>query len=791
MGEQGPLDGVRVLDLTGSTGRFASKVLAELGADVVRVGHAEKGKFLESNTSLGLLDWWYDANCHRYPLDLDSAQDRAVFSRLATQAQLLIEDCVPGYLNEMGLGPQSLAEANPELVHVSLTPYGATGPRAHWESSDLVAQAEGGYLSVTGDQDRPIALWGRQSAVVGGYYAAVSALAGLARVRRTGSGSWIDLSLHEAIISCSEHVLMYWWFPDVLAPLGAPIARRQRSLHWIRAFEVVPCQRGACMISPAAGGLFDLISWLKELGYAQDVPDEPEAEQLLELIPSMMTALRQAALDHDATELFEVGQSLHVPFGEAYSIAQVAQCPQHEFRQFFRPVDDGSAGDGSVGNSSIMIPGPVARFARSPVPAPSAPFELATSDEVLAHWPDGPMASRTEAGIEAEAGAELSPLDSIRVLDFTHVLAGPFATRLFGDLGADVIRIQTAERQGGSGGNEYPYNVMWARNKRSIQLAMKHPEALDVLRQLVAKADVVIDNFSAGVMASWGADPDQLARWRPGLITMAMSGCGTEGPWSNYVTYAPTVHALGGFTALTGPAGETDCGPGIAYNDHVSGLAAATSLMAAIDHRARTGDGQHIDLSQLEIGTHLVGPALIDYMATGHQYESQGNRDPFADYSVNDVFVASDRELVAITIDDDDLFRTTMATIGRTETDQNREPEEIISRWVAGVAGDAVVRQLQAVGVAAGLVKTADHLMNRDPQLAHRDWLRTAESQMIDTQQMERFPGRWHDLSAQQELPLGYRASPYLGQHDFEVYGELLGWDEARVAKALGDELLS
>ncbi|MCP3991197.1 MAG: hypothetical protein GY724_19135, partial [Actinomycetia bacterium] len=178
------------------TGRFASKVLAEFGADVVRVGSAEKGKTLGPNMNLGLLDWWYDANCRRYPLDLESANHRAVFSRLAAQAQVLIEDRSPDYLDTIGLGPGTLAKANPELVHVSLSPYGSSGPRAGWESSDLVAQAEGGYLSVTGDEERPIALWGRQSAVVGGYYAAVSALAGLERARRTGSGSWIDLSLH-------------------------------------------------------------------------------------------------------------------------------------------------------------------------------------------------------------------------------------------------------------------------------------------------------------------------------------------------------------------------------------------------------------------------------------------------------------------------------------------------------------------------------------------------------------------------------------------------------------------
>lgn len=775
--------------MTGSIGRYASKVLAEFGADVVRIVAAEPGPDLGQVDPSGLLEWWYDTNCTVVPLDLTRPEDVQSFRRLLAEAEILIEDRAPGSLDELGFGLASIREINPRLVQVSLSPYGSSGPRSHWRTSDLVAQAQGTYLSVTGDPDHPVPLYGRQSSVIGGLYAAVSALAGLHRARRSGEGSWVDLSLHEAIISCSEHVLMFWWFAEALAPFGAPIPGRQRSLHWIRAFEVVPCLRGACMVSPAAGGLLALIAWLKERGYAEDVPAEPAAEDTVGLIPVLMDALRAAAADHDATELFEAGQSLHVPFGEAYSVAQVAACPQHEFRGFLRPVSD---------RPGISIPGPLAHFTTTPAPPPLAPETVIGVDDVLARWrtlgsgaearqpseSDGAGGDRTEP---ASAAGSDGPLSGLRVLDFTHVLAGPFATRIFGDLGADVIRVQTDERQAGTGANEYPYNVMWGRNKRSIQLAMKHERALSVVAALVAEADVVIDNFSAGVMASWGAGPEQLAEWNPALITMSMSGCGTEGPWSSFVTYAPTVHALCGLTALSGPEGDSGCGPGVAYNDHISGLVAATALLAALAERASSGRGQHIDLSQLEVGTSLIGPALVDYVATGQEATATGTRDPFADHLINDVFACADDELVAVTVPSTDDWNRLGSVVDLGPGD---DPRSILSGWSSRNEARIVMERLQEAGIAAGIVATADHLFNHDPQLAHRDWLRTVESELVGEQHIDRHPGRWYDGDTGRELELQYRATAYLGQHNFEVYPEILGWDEGQVAEALGDDLL-
>jgi len=560
---------------------------------------------------------------------------------------------------------------------------------------------------------------------------------------------------------------MFWWFPEVMAVFGAPSPQRQRSMHWIRAFETVPCQRGHCMISPAAGGLLDLIAWLHERGFATDVPAMPTAEEAVGIIEPMMEALRAAARVHDATELFLAGQSLHVPFGEAYSVRQVATCEQHEARGFFPVVE---------AEPRVRLLGPLGRFGRTPVGPPTPPpTEAVPVDEVANRWPTRPaVSSPTDAGER--------PLAGVRVLDFTHVLAGPFATRALADLGADVIRIQTAGRNAGTSANDFPYNVLWGRTKRSIQLDMRHPRATEVLRRLVEQADVVVDNYSAGVLDRLGAGPAQLREWNPRIVTMSMSGCGADGPWEKFVTYAPTVHALCGFTALTGPADDAGCGPGVAYNDHVSGLVGATLLLAALHDRDASGLGQHIDVSQLEIGTWLSGPAVVEHLATGREARALGNRDPWRDHVVNDVFRCADGEWLAVTVEATDL-PAVARVIGH-----DVDGPDAVARWAgATVAADAVAA-LQAVGVAAGTVQTNRDLVERDPQLAARRWLVDLDSDMIGRQQTDRHPARWYGAAG--EVELAYGPAPYLGQHDFEVYGELLGWDDVAVAEAMGDGLV-
>ena len=338
----------------------------------------------------------------------------------------------------------------------------------------------------------------------------------------------------------------------------------------------------------------------------------------------------------------------------------------------------------------------------------------------------------------------MRPLDGIRVLDFTHVLAGPFATRVMGDMGADVVKVNTATRAGANAPGS-PYYIMWNRNKRALALDMSRDEARALCRRLCAKADVVIDNFSVGVLDRWGIGYDAVREENPGVVYVQMSGMGSVGPWSNFVTYAPTIHALAGLTYLTGVPGREDIGIGFSYNDHQAGLHGAFAILAALEARHATGQGQRIDLSQFEVGVNAVGPALLDYFANGRAAEPAGNRLPWDKAAPHGCYPCAgaasehpaDERWVAIACMTDAQWEELRTVMGDPEW--SRDPslataagrlaregdvEAGIAAWTSGLEATEVMERCQAAGVPAGVVQTGIDLVEHDPQLARSRFLR-------------------------------------------------------------------
>ena len=782
----GALAGVRVLDLTDESGRLAGKLLAEAGADVLRLRPGVPGVAMSgaAGSRGGVLTWWYEGGTRSVPLDLDRAADRETFRDLARRADILIETQPPGRLAALGVDWADLLVLNPRLVHVSLTPFGRTGPRAHWQVSDLVASALGGVMAVTGTPEQPLHGYGRQAFNTAGFYAAICALAGLHVARERGQGQHVDLSLHQSVISSTEQVLMYWFFRTF--PLfGDGIARRQAALHWSGLYGVLPCRDGHVMISPAPNTM-GMMQWLVEDGVTGPLLNSPPQDTLefLQRATEVMDMLRPWAAGKDCVTLFEEGQRRHLSFGPVLTVRATAETPQLRARKFFAPVD--------WAGPEVRVPGPMFRLSDTPAP-PAAPppengLDVATA---LARWPQ-----RSPSG-PAPHPADGPPLAGVRVLDFTWVLAGPFGTRVLADLGADVVKLQTEERAQGLHHNEFPYFVMWNRNKRGATLNMKHARAREVFRGLVEKSDVVIDNFSAGVLDRWGVGYEQARQWNPRIIYVSMSGCGQDGPWRDYVTFAPTIHALCGLTHLTSADGRDDVGMGPSLCDHVSGLAAALAILEALEARRRTGQGQSVDLAQLEVGACLLGPAFVEFLNTGSEPQPVGNRDAFEDFVPNNVYRCAGDDWLAITARTDaewlELCRAigdeVLAADAKLHTIEGRRAardriDARLSVWAATQDAEAVMRLLQSHRVPAGKVCDARDLAERDEQLALRNWVADVEHAALGPYQVDRFPAEFGVTN-----PNGYVAAPIFGQHQFEVYEELLGMSMEDVAVAIGEGL--
>lgn len=403
------------------------------------------------------------------------------------------------------------------------------------------------------------------------------------------------------------------------------------------------------------------------------------------------------------------------------------------------------------------------------------------------------------------------PLDGVRILDFTHVLAGPFATRTLADMGADVVKVNSHERAVATNDPTHPYYLMWNRSKRALSLNMSNPEARPIARALAEKADVVIDNFSVGVLDRWGIGYDEVSTSNEGVVYVQMSGMGEGGPWSKYVTYAPTIHALAGLTQITGVPGREDIGVGFSYNDHQAGLHGAVAILAALTSRSTTGKGQRVDLSQFETGVNFLGPSLLDWFANGRAAQPAGNDLPYDQQAPHGAYLCEpgvagskateDERWVVIACMHDDHWKALQALLGHPAwsrdaslaTSEGRYAHRLtldqhISEWTANQSAVAVMERCQAAGVPAGVVQSGIDLMENDPQLAAANFcqpLTEAHPTMGQT---------WAD-----RLPLHFEKTPCdhysrvreVGEDNAAVLSDWLGMTAEEVAAGEADGRLS
>ena len=378
-------------------------------------------------------------------------------------------------------------------------------------------------------------------------------------------------------------------------------------------------------------------------------------------------------------------------------------------------------------------------------------------------------------------------LKDIRILDFTWVLAGPYATRLLADFGAEVIKVQPLLPAEADDEFTREYYNNWNRNKRGITLNLSRPEGVSLVKKLATISDVVIDNFTPRVMANWGLDYENLRQVKPDIITLSMSVMGQTGPWCDYTGFGPTVQALSGITWLTSFPGKAPLGPGFSYADHVAGLYAAAALLGALEYRRRTGEGQHIDISQVEAMTSLLGGAVMA-SAGGRDVRPYGNDSPLA--APHNVYrCAGENRWIAIAVRTEEAWLGFRRALGDPpwagdekfttlagRLDNNEEMDRLIERWTVEHTAEEAMTLLQRNGVAAGVVHNAADLAGNPHLLARGFFIgiqhRDSGETMTDATPIK--------LS---ETPADYRRpAPVPGEDNDYVYRELLGMNAGEIA---------
>ncbi|NQT71952.1 MAG: CoA transferase [Chloroflexi bacterium] len=394
------------------------------------------------------------------------------------------------------------------------------------------------------------------------------------------------------------------------------------------------------------------------------------------------------------------------------------------------------------------------------------------------------------------------PLDEIRILDLSQVYAGPYATRLLADMGAEVIRVESAVRSTRGGpepqpgavypdGNpgERPYNRSayyneLNRNKLAISLDLSKEKGREVFKQLVKISDVVLENFTPRVMGNFGLDYPVLNEINPKIIVVSISAYGQTGPYRNYVSFGRGIEAMSGLSDITAYEDGEPLGPGIAYADATAGLHAAFAVLIALRHRRKTGRGQHIDLSLRESLLALMGEHVLDHSMNKRSPKGNGNRDSSAPFQ-GCYRCSGDDEWIAIAVHNDDELQSLCNAIDNPSWTKKegfnnllgwqrnqREIDNLIEQWTIQHDNQSAMQILQQSGIRAGAVLDAAQITS-DPHLKQRGFFETVTHPEAGT---HTYPGMSWKLSL---TPGKIRMpAPCFAQHNDYVFGELLGISE-------------
>ncbi|CAL9660125.1 Formyl-CoA:oxalate CoA-transferase [Streptomyces sp. enrichment culture] len=752
---------LRVLDLTDELAFQGARLLVGIGADVVRT---------EPGTGLGpaARAHWH-AGKRWMP-----AEDRAALDALAAGADIVLESGPVARLR--GLREDGSSRW-PHAVHVVVTPFGLTGPRRDWIGDDLVLASAGGMTWLGGRPDaQPKPPPREQALQTAGAHAAIGAL--LAVV--SGIPQLVDVSAQEAVAATLETAALAWIhsgrFPVRNGGVYEHVAHR--------IFEAAD--------GYVAGGYSgsdrmwtDLLAWMAERGEAGDLLDErwQDAAFRWRQRPHVDAVVRRFAAGQPAAELAAQARERALPWAEVVPAARLTGNPQLRDREFLVTITGEELPDGGVedvGFPWAALPRPVTLPALREVAPGDTPWRR-----------PGPSRVRV-SGEERKSRA----LEGVRVLDLTWVLAGPYMTKQLGEHGADIVKIESRHRQDptrfapsmhlrpGSDPDDSGYFINFNRNKRGVALNLRTEEGRRLLRELVPHCDVVVENFSPGVLARWGMDYASLRELDPGVILVSMAGVGQTGPWRNAVTFADTLAAMSGLSSETRDPGGPPQGLTFGLGDMI---AANCAVLATLDLLAR-GHGGHVDLSQLEAMAATMGPAALEPVLGDGGPDPRTaefpNRSPRA--VPHGVYpAAGDDRWVAVSVTDEAQWHTLtrLAHLPCADGDvaarraHEDEIDAALAAWTSRHDAHGLARTLQAEGIAAAVVATGQDLVEADEQLAARGFYPVLDHPLTGPVRHEGIVAR---LSA---TPGGLdRPAPLLGQHTDEVLRELLGLSDEQLA---------
>lgn len=411
------------------------------------------------------------------------------------------------------------------------------------------------------------------------------------------------------------------------------------------------------------------------------------------------------------------------------------------------------------------------------------------------------------------------PLEGVRVIDLTRIVAGPNATRMLATMGAEVIRVEWHDdraldllrgvRPAVPGGEPGSLNHSGLFNninpgKYGVTLNMNLPQGQDLFKRLIAKATVLCENYSPGQMQRWGLGYDTLREINPGLIYLQITGMGKSGTYNDYLSVGPTAQALSGLTQMSGlPEPLPPAGWGYSYLDHSTGYYGAMLVLTALLQQRRTGRGCYLDVSQTETGIMVSGTAILEAQLTGKPTVRHGNRMQAAAWAPHGAYPCRGTdEWITIAVQNDEQWQALVAELSapdwardaRFQTAVGRKTHEdeldrLLSEFTKNEGRYDLMNRLQKRGIPSGVVQKADDRFTRDQQLQERRYFVPLPHSEIGTWPVENFPAKFQNMRVDIGGLPG-RGAPLMGEDNDTVYRELLGLTAEEIAALREDWII-
>ncbi|MFL2640457.1 MAG: CaiB/BaiF CoA transferase family protein [Dehalococcoidia bacterium] len=766
------LQGINVLEMTNDiSGRYTGRLLADMGANVIKIESPGSSRDERSIESLA-----YDTNKRSIVLNIEEKSGIENLISLTKKMDVFILTGTKkhiDYLSDRGLNFDQLRDLNPNLITVSITPFGETGPYSNYNGYGLNAMSMSGLMMIQGDDSKePVNAPGNQSYLLPDIHAANGIFYALIARENIGQGQHVEVSQQEVLANIFFQIIRYSATGEISERLGAK--------GNLSPYNLYECEDGwvslAVLLAPQAKVFFE---WVGDPALQTDYwySFESRTGENMEFIESIV---RPFIKNFTVEDFVKKAQALRLPAAPLNTPGQFADNDQFDSRDYFEQAEfeDGS---------NYKIPGPPFRMTRTPLNI-SRPSPVRGQDNNLLEKFDLDDSPDMIAPLPTDAGDR--PLQNIRVLDFTRIWAGPYSTRLLADYGAEVIKVESSLFDTDNRIGATPYVADLNRNKTGITLDLHKKEAIEIAKQLVKESDLVIDNFALGVIERFGLGYDELKKINPEIIQISMPGWGSSGPRKDDVAFGFNLVSVSGLSYIWGhPDSSPNARCKFDYPDFLVASLTTLASLAALYYKKITGSGQKVEIAQVEAIGNTLSEYFLDYFINGIEGEPQGN--DHNQYSPHGVFPSKGEDSwCAIVVADDDQWMRLVEVMGNPDwatdtiykTSIERKKNELLihqrlAEWTSEYTNLQLTHLLQKNGIGATPVLDSEGLF-WDPQLRGRNYIVSLDH--VDWGLLEQ-PGLTVGLS---ETPGGsWKASPGLGQDNEYVLKEILGMNSEDIEK--------